>query len=295
VNDQIAICSAANHAYVMGLAVALVSALRHAPASERRVKIYVLDGGIRDGDWNRLARSLKSVGRSHELIRLRPDMARFSGLPQDWGSSVMTYARLALPEMVTDSGKIFYIDSDLVVQQNWAPVWNVSLDGAVIAASVDVVTKTIGAERLPVEECGLNGDAPYFQAGMMVIDLPRWREEKVSERVLTYLKSHSDHARHWDQSALNVVLYQKWQQLPDHWNTPAWWADSGREGCVLDAPLLHFVGPHKPWLYGYQHSGSAHLFFEELDQTAWATWRPSALRQLLRILKYKLYNLIRRH
>lgn len=290
--DPIAICSAANHTYTMGLAVALVSALRHAPQSAHPIKVYVLDGGIREVGWQRIADSLCQVGRPHELIRLQPDMARFAGLPQDWGSSVMTYARLALPEMVGDTERLFYIDSDLVVQKDWSSVWKTDLDCAVIAAAREVVVGTLGQEHLPLEEFGLNPEAPYLQAGVMLIDLPQWRDRRVSERVLDYLRSHPNHAKHWDQSALNVVLYEHWRQLPDAWNVPAHWADQRREGFDLEmAAILHFAGPHKPWLYGYHRSGSAGRFFEVLDQTAWRGWRPSAVKQWLKWAKYHLWGL----
>jgi lipopolysaccharide biosynthesis glycosyltransferase len=290
--DPIAICSAANHTYTVGLAVALVSALRHAPQSVHPVKVYVLDGGIREAGWQRIADSLRRVGRPNELIRLQPDMARFAGLPQDWGSSVMTYARLALPEMVTDAKRLFYIDSDLVVQRDWTPVWETDLDGAVIAAAREVVIGTLGRENLPLEELGLNPEAPYLQAGVMLIDLPLWRAQRVSEQVLDYLRSHPNQAKHWDQSALNVMLYQQWRQLPDEWNVPAHWAEQGREGFDLEkASVLHYAGPNKPWIYGHHRSGSAARFFRVLDLTAWKNWRPSALRQALKWVKYRFWTL----
>jgi lipopolysaccharide biosynthesis glycosyltransferase len=284
-SERICICSAANHTYTMGLVVALYSALSHAPASNEPVRIYVLDGGIRDANWNRLEASLARTGISHELIRLKPDMARFAGLPQDWGSSVMTYARLALPEMV-DEDRIFYVDSDIVVQRDWTSVWKTCLDGKIVGTSREVVIGTLGKEDLPLAAFGMDPDAPYLQAGVMLIDLPRWREERVSEQVLGYLAKYRCHSKHWDQSALNVVLYGKWHQLPDEWNVPAHWADQGRAGCTLDGALLHFAGPHKPWLYGYHRSGSAGRFFRALDQTDWCRWRPSAIRQGLKWMKY---------
>lgn len=286
----VAICSAANQTYSIGLAVALVSALRHCPSGTQPT-IYVLDGGMREKSWNWLVQSLSGTGRAHELVRLRPEMTQFAGLPQDWGSSVMTYARLALSEMVT-ADRIFYIDSDLLIQSDWTPIWEVDLGDAIIAAAPDVITRTLGGERLPLEKFGMEASAPYLQAGMMIIDLRRWRNERVSEKVVNYLRDHPAHSQFWDQSALNVVLYGRWKALPGAWNTPAWWADAEMEGCTLEAPLLHFVGPHKPWMYGHHHSGSARRFYSWLDRTTWRGWRPSALRQALKWIKYQLVRFL---
>ena len=287
------LCTACNETYALGGTVALTSALRHLPADGAPVRVYVLDGGIRPGTWSRLARSLQATGRAHQLIRLKPEMGRFDGLPQDWGASVMTYARLALPELVEET-RLIYLDADLVVQADLTPLVQLPLGDAIVAAAPDIITGTLGGEGLPVRELGLPPDDPYLQAGFLVIDLPRWRREKVSERVLAYLKAWPNHARFWDQSALNVVLHRRWLALPAHWNMPAWWADAGRGQCHLDGAILHFVGPHKPWLLGHDRSGSAGRFFAEVRRTDWGNWRPSRLRFALKFVKYRLSQLLRR-
>ena len=287
-SDVVVLCSASNQTYVMGAAAALVSAVMHAPCGAH-CRIYLLDGGIRPASWRKLEKTFAALPRSCELIRLRPDMGRYAGLPQDWGSSVMTYARLALPQMV-DEDRIFYVDADLLVQADWEPLWKMDLEGAVVAAAVDIVTKTLGAETFDMEKFGLDPAAPCLQAGLLLIDLREWRRFGVSEKVVTYLRENPNHSRFWDQSALNVVLYRRWKVLPFEWNTPAWWADMGREDCRLDAPVLHFVGPNKPWIYGHHTAASGAAFFRVLDQTAWKGWRPNGFRFACKMAKYRVFK-----
>jgi len=214
-------------------------------------------------------------------------MQSFAGLPQDWGSSVMTYARLALPQMVTED-RVLYVDADMVIQSDWTCVWELDLGEAVIAAATDVITKTLGAERLDLAKFNLDGAAPYFQAGFLLMNLNKWREFEVSEKVITYLRENPKHCCFWDQSALNVVLYQRWKMLPREWNTPAWWADQKIEDCTIEAPVLHFVGPAKPWNHGHHTSPSAKVFFRWLDETAWKGWRPNGFRAACKMGKYRV-------
>lgn len=284
--NQVVLCSASNETYVLGAAVALVSAVLNAPCGTH-CRVYLLDGGIRPASWRKLEKTFAALPRSCELIRLLPDMGRYAGLPQDWGSSVMTYARLALPQMV-DEERIFYVDADLMVQADWETLWTMDLDGAAVAAAPDIVTKTLGAEALDLEKFCLDPAAPYLQAGLLLIDLREWRRLEVSEKVVTYLRENPEHSRCWDQSALNVVLYHRWKALPLGWNTPAWWADSGREDCQLDAPVLHFVGPNKPWIYGHHTAPSSAAFFRVLDQSAWKGWRPNGFRFACKMAKYRV-------
>lgn len=274
----------------MGAAVALCSALRHLPSYGGEVTAYVLDGGLRESDWQKLTKSVQRAHSAARLIRLRPEMARFSGLPQDWGSSVMTYARLALPELV-DESRILYLDADMIVQADLSPFMTRDLEGKTVAAARDVITRTIGGDYLPNEALGLNPEADYFQAGFLVIDLERWKAERVSERVLAYLSDYSEHSRYWDQSALNAMLYERWLRLEDEWNTPAFWADQKKDGSNLEDPILHFVGPDKAWLLGHHRKPAALRFFDELDRTAWRGWRPTRWRNFLKWGKYRFVTL----
>ena len=287
-----AICSASNKTYVQGVAAALASAVLHAPRGVH-CRVYLLDGGIPDDAWRKLEKTLAGLGRSCDLIRLRPDMSHYSGLPQDWGSSVMTYARLALPQLVQED-RVLYVDADLLVQGDWEALWNLDLGDAIVAAAPDVITKTLGGEKLDLQKFHLAADAPYLQAGFLLMDLCKWRAFGVSEKVITYLRENPNHCCFWDQSALNVVLYQRWKMLGREWNTPAWWADQQIEDCSLTAPVVHFVGPHKPWNYGHHRNPSAQLFFRWLDETAWKGWRPSGLRFACKMAKYRVGLLLNR-
>ena len=284
--SRVAICSASNQTYVHGVAAALASAVLHAPYGVH-CRVYLLDGGIRESSWRKLEKTFAGLPRSCELIRLRPDMQTYAGLPQDWGSSVMTYARLALPQMVTED-RVLYVDADLLVQADWAALWELDLGDAIVAAAPDVITKTLGGERLDLIKFNLDGAAPYLQAGFLLLDLNKWRDFGVSEKVITYLRENPEHCCFWDQSALNVVLYGRWKMLPWEWNTPAWWADQMIEDCTLDAPVLHFVGPHKPWNYGHHTNSSSKVFFRYLDRTAWNGWRPNGLRFACKMAKYRV-------
>jgi lipopolysaccharide biosynthesis glycosyltransferase len=283
--SPITICSASNETYVLGLAVTLRSALTK--LSDRKAIVYVLDGGIREKSWRRLEATVKRTRPQCDLFRLRPDLNRFAGFPTDWGSSVMAYARLILSEMVQHNRAI-YIDSDAIVQTDLIELWNVDIGRSVMGATIDIVAKNLGNAQLPIAELGLSESAPCLNSGVLVMNLQRWRELAITAQSLSYLRRWPKHALNWDQSALNVVLYNNWFPLETTWNTPAWYADTAREGCMLDARILHFIGPHKPWIYGYHRSPSAMRFYTQLDYTEWAGWRPTRSRQMYKWMKFRM-------
>jgi lipopolysaccharide biosynthesis glycosyltransferase len=67
-------------------------------------------------------------------------------------------------------------------------------------------------------ELGIPPSNRYFQSGVLVINLKRWRERNVSERVFHYLAQHKDRVQFLDQGALNAVLFDDWFRLDQRWN-----------------------------------------------------------------------------
>lgn len=292
-HDPVVIASASDNRYCMGLAVALVSALENCRGWTRDpVLIVVLDGGIRPWKWRRLEKSLASVGVPYRILRFKPDLSLFSGFPMDYGASHLTYARLLLPKLLPETKRLIYIDSDLLINESLQNVWETNLGDTPLAAAVCAHVKTIGNESLPVEELGLTPEAPYLQAGFLLIDLDVWRELNLSKLCLDYLWQYPERAPHWDQSALNAVIRQNWTMLPERWNVPAALVEFDAENWSAIAPgVLHFSGPDKPWRYGNHFWGVAQPFFAVVDQTEWRGWRPSRLRAKLKLWKLKSYQI----
>ncbi|NBB79001.1 MAG: hypothetical protein GVY36_06075 [Verrucomicrobia bacterium] len=294
-NEPVVIASAANDRYSMGLAVALVSALQNCRTwVSQPVLIVVLDGGIRARNWRRLKKSLDSVGVPHRILRFKPDLSLFVDFPMDYGASHLTYARLFLPKLLPDTCRILYIDSDLLIRESLEKIWGMHLGETPLAAAVCAHVKQIGNEELPFQELGLRPEAPYLQAGFLLIDLDVWRRMDLSERCLDYLRSHPDRAPHWDQSALNAVIHGNWTVFPDKWNVPAAHLRLESEKWHPISPaVLHYSGPDKPWNYGNHTWGVARPFFSTLDKTAWRGWRPSRVRALMKYCKWKLHETLK--
>jgi lipopolysaccharide biosynthesis glycosyltransferase len=172
-----------------------------------------------------------------DVTFLRPDLAEVQRMPVSEHVSHSTYLRLILPDVVPrDEERAIYLDSDLLVQRDLAELWDIPLDGAVVLAAQDVGFPYLDAEKAlpnygackpylagarPIAnyvELGLAPEAPYFNGGVMVMDLATWRAEGLTEKMLRCLHDHREHAIHWDQYALNVVLSGRWRRLDLCWN-----------------------------------------------------------------------------
>ena len=273
---RIVIGCAADGSYALPLAVMLRSAaVRLDPRFA--LDVYAVDAGLSRDDRERVVRSLD--GRA-TLRWVEPSRAAFTGVPL-WGRMpIATYDKLAIARWIPDTvDRVLWLDADLLVLADLATLWTTDFGSAVLAATQDARVPTVDARFGigPFASCGLVPGAKYFNAGVLLIDLARWRAADVEQRALAYLKQHRARVYFWDQEALNVALAAGWSELAPGWN---WSPTTGQPRSALaddaDAPrILHFSGSLKPWRYpgrGMPHD----LYYRDLDQTAFAGWRPAA-------------------
>jgi lipopolysaccharide biosynthesis glycosyltransferase len=171
------------------------------------------------------------------------------------------------------------------------------LDSSQALASYERCRRYLGSPW-PVpnfRELGLSPQAAYFNAGVMLVDLGGWRREDLSARLLACLDKHREHVRWWDQYALNVVLAGRWGPLDLRWNQgshafiyPSWQESPlDRETYVRlreDPYIVHFTTRFKPWRPLCPHPWSKQ-FFECVDRTQWAGWRPPRMQVIWAHLK----------
>jgi lipopolysaccharide biosynthesis glycosyltransferase len=271
--DVIVAC-AADGAYAMPLAAMLHSALVGLRPGVT-ITAHIVDAGLSATDRGRLADLALSHGA--ELQWHEPSTPSLAALPA-WGRMTSTtYHRLLLPRLLPEEvTRAIWLDCDLLVTADLVRLWETDLGGrhllAVRDSIVPLVSSRYGIRRW--RELGFSRDAPYFNAGVMLVDVGRWREDDIGALAREYLRQAPD-VMLWDQEGLNVALYGLWGELDPRWNRMA----SGERVSAGEpdaAPwIVHYGGMLKPWLLPEPLSGPRALFYRHLDQTPWAGWRPS--------------------
>ena len=135
---------------------------------------------------------------------------------------------------------------------------------------------------------GIPEGTKYFNAGVLVLDLEKWRHEHISDAVVQYIKDHSDHIRFHDQDGLNAVLWNRWGWLDPRWNQmPQLLQISQLEESPFDRPtheraarhpyITHFASSDKPWRFRCRHPATGD-FLSALATTDYRNFRPSQWR-----------------
>jgi lipopolysaccharide biosynthesis glycosyltransferase len=258
----------ADEAFAMPMAVTLFSAISRL---SRPAEVYVIDGGMVGGTRQRLEDVMSRARADTRVTFIRPllDVLRKDALPLGrYGP--MTYLRLLLPAVLPrEVTHILYLDSDLLVRSDLAQLWDQRQMVETIAGAPDYASPLVsGRDGVPNwQDRGLPANAPYVNAGVLILNLTTWRENDLAGEILDYSFAHRAINRFADQDGINALLCQQCNLLDIKWNIPAYLEFDTVLGVVERNPVLadaiarraellrsggviHFIGSRKPWRYG---------------------------------------------
>ncbi|PDT02256.1 glycosyl transferase [Rhizobium chutanense] len=237
---------AVDAAYAVPLATALRSIAEN-NQSAWPLDIHVIHQAIGE-ETKRLI--FESLPANSAVIQWHPiDTLSFaSGFSTRPGVSRMTFARILLPQFLPQTcNRALYLDGDILVLTALEPLWNIDLGEAVIGAVPDYWLDNV------VRGPGATGGhrvKRYFNAGILLIDLAKWRDERISERSLDYLDRFPT-TEYSDQDALNVACDGKWKILDRAWNFQFEPTQAIARIVPEQRPaIVHFVTNVKPWKSG---------------------------------------------
>lgn len=252
--ERIHIVAATNNHYAKHLAVMLTSLFEN-KKSKNPVTIHIIDSDLSDDHKKRLRASMR---RFHPEIRfhtVNPQL--FQNAKLQYHLSKETYYRISIPELL-DKGihKALYLDCDMIVKGDITVLWN-----------TDVEHVELGAVQIPgrvtrYKELSIPEHMGYFNAGVLLLNLKKWRANRTTDKVLDYIRRNPDKLRFMDQDALNAVLKGKWKKLNPWWNYQV-----HRHRVQTFKPvIIHYTTNRKPW------NGNPYLkeeYVHYLRKTVW--------------------------
>jgi len=271
--SPLVVACAADVRYAVPLAVMLRSAIGNLSPGTA-LEIYVVSDGLDSAARDRVMGSLPATTSLRWLERPQDE---FAGLP-NWGRMALTtYHKLTLGEWLpADVERAIWLDCDVLVTGDLARLWQLNLGPNVVLAAQDVLVPLVSS-RFGVAgygDLGLSHDAKYFNAGIMLIDVARWRREQVGAHARDYLRRFGKRVWFWDQEALNAALAGRWGALDPRWNWNPILHRPTIGNAAADPWILHFSGKLKPWTYRGTSPHHA-LYNEWLERTAWSDCRPT--------------------
>lgn len=165
------------------------------------LNIYIIADGITDASKHKLDKMAETFGR--KLIYLVPPKMD-SEIVVKGSLNISTYYRLKISTLLPDSiDKLLYLDCDTLIRGSLLELWHTNIEDYLLAGVIDTTGKYA---RLSIE---LQQEDSYINAGIMLINLKKWRKENIEEKFFEYLKDKGYSVEFNDQGIINHVCSSK--------------------------------------------------------------------------------------
>lgn len=262
---------ACNTSYVEPLGVAISSLLDH--NRKEHIRAFVINEDIQPGTWNQL----QTIASPYacELVDVKISDRDIVGLSTSHHLTRETYYRLFIPERLPLS-KVLYLDADVLVNGPIRELYDIDLEEYYLAAA-----NTPGF--VAHQDLEMSEGARYFNAGVMLMNLDKWRSEHIKERVIDIVRRKPWAIQFADQCGLNSIVNGHWKEIHPKFNVQSFYFDVGIDPYTSSYPpgelafavehptILHYSGSAKPWHFGYRHP-FRNTYWKYLRKTPFNHW-----------------------
>lgn len=223
-----------DYSYINQITTTIKSVLYH----DRGIKFYLINSDIPQ-EWFRLINQHLAPLASviiDKKIRQSAIAQEHVGLGHIHS---IAYGKIMIPDLIPDSGRVLYLDSDLVVDASLTSLFNLDLQRHPLAAALDIDEN--------------NG---HFNTGVVLFDLDRLRQ--IPHLVADELQSgQNQELRNADQDVMNLYFQDDFYELPlaDNYqigmdmisfydNHPYYFTAMDK---VTSPRIIHYLTGDKPW------------------------------------------------
>ena len=198
--------------YARHMGVAIYSLLSH-NTKVSKIRLFIVDNNISSENISKISQVISTFDNAELTFIPFEKWAENLHINMAWPISLSSYARLFVGEMLPgDIERLLYLDSDMLVCEDLSNLWNTELGDKMIGAIQDQVN---GNAKTSI---GLNLSDDYFNAGLLLFNLKKWRNEGMGEKCLNFIASYGGQVIHHDQGTLNGLLKDLWLRLPLKYN-----------------------------------------------------------------------------
>ncbi len=163
-------------------------------------------------------------------------------LPIEQHFGLATWYRLFIQNLFPQYDKILYLDCDIVVLGDISKLYFTDIEENYVAGVIEhwILNSPIFS-RYTKEAVGIESNK-YINAGIMIINLQKFRENKIEEKFIELINKYNFNVIDPDQAYINFLCQGKIKYLPFEWNrTPIEIVD------CENPKIVHYALSFKPW------------------------------------------------
>ena len=244
---------APNNYYVMPSIVLLQSLF---DVTEEQLDIYLMHSSLSDENLKKLEKFIKNHGGKFHPITVSAQAlgdAHVSG-----HITLETYYRLFAQDLLpVELERVLYLDADIIVMGSLKEFYYMPFENTDAGPCYYVVCEGPGVSKRAREvydNLDIPYEYPYFNAGVLLINLSLLRENFDTKMSLEYIRRKGENLSNHDQDTLNALFYDKVKYVDWHiYNQSILHIKDSKEAKMRlnHAKIIHYAGPDKPWNYTY--------------------------------------------
>lgn len=294
------IAVASDNNYIRHMGVTVCSLLDN-NRDVNEIVIHVLDNGISEENKKNMKNIIEKYNRKIKFYNLK-DSKKYLGEGSFSANSLAMYSRIFLPELLDESiEKIIYIDVDAVVSNSLKELWEENIEDNLVAGVLDVIP-----DKFKVS-IGLDIHDMYINSGFIVINIRKWREEFIKDKILDFISKNNGRETHYDQGAINAICKgrvkvlhpkynittifytMKYEKVLNLYGVNEYYPIEEIEYAKKNPVFIHYVAGYttRPWVEGCKHP-KAYEYMKYLEKTPWVN---TELEKDMRGIKERLIAL----
>lgn len=248
-------------------AVSLHSLVKHADPKRDYTVTFLHQGLSRDHEkalaaYNRDNVHIKFYEMSDEL--LKPIQDRKENYLRGDFFAMSIFYRLFIPDLFPEYDKVVYIDSDTVLNDDIAKLYDHDLGNNLLGACTDTSIQFVEKMLRYIKEVLALDPKEYINSGMLVMNAKAFRDENFVDKFFSLLGRYHFDCIAPDQDYLNEICSGRIKYLDGRWD-----AMPNENTAALENPgLIHYNLFFKPWRFsGIQYED---YFWTNAEETIFA-------------------------
>lgn len=272
------------------------------------ISVYVVDDGITAERKKLLEEMVASYHRSVTFLPA-PDPTEFFKFPfKDKYQMGHTYMRMCVGSLLPESvDRLLCMDSDTLVRGSLYEMWNIEMKDNVLAGVADCVNVKAFKKQFMLEATD-----PYCNAGMFLVNLSAWRNDKIEDSIRNIIKQRKGNIFFFEQTLMNLACRGKIIVLPPRYNSytlfyafsyknlitwrkpTTFYTEEEVQDAVTNAIIIHFTRnfymTSRPWVRNCDHPMTSE-YLKYKSMTPWKNLQEDIRKSFERI-RYKLIHVL---
>lgn len=199
---------ASDNNYAPFLLIAIISMLKNNQNEFDEINIFILDDGISEMNKEKLKNLINAFNCKVIFIKTKQlDELEINIMTLERNlniSSLTTYSRLFISNLLPkEIDKILYLDCDSLIVGSLKEFWDEDISDYYCAGILDCINTTIK------KEYGFSRDDTYINAGVLLINLKKWREDNVEVEFIDFMAQNQHRFYQHDQGVINNIFKNK--------------------------------------------------------------------------------------